>query len=76
MDNNFYSDDNNFELEKISYRVFSRLVMAMVDLGYLWIAKGYTYYEQSYTSVFGATEKFKELFGRASLAEIHAPLAP
>ena len=72
----FYSDDLNFEYGKISYRVFTRILNSLVDLGYVWEAKGFTNYEQSYISVFGATAKFKELFGRARLAEIHAPLSP
>ena len=72
----FYCDELNFEHEKISYRVFTRILNSLVDLGYVWEAKGFTNYEQSYISVFGATAKFKELFGRASLAEIHAPLSP
>ena len=72
----FYSDDLNFEFDKISYRVFTRVLNSLVDLGYVWEAKGYTNYEESYISVFGATAKFNELFGSARLAEIHAPLSP
>lgn len=72
----FYSDPDNFEFEKISYRIFGRILKSLLELEYLGEAKGFTNYEQAYRSVYWGTAKFIELFKNADITEIHSRLAP